>query len=719
MLLIHYKLRNATSRQSQPKRRLWLLFFFVIGLTSAFQRLCADPLIVNGQGSVALLEHMEPTPPPSALFNRSGLKDDNDSWYKIELQKSELNTSAMVIRFRQVPFQQLDFFAPTSSGYQLYKLGTGSSQNHHIVKLNLSSEQSSIFYIRYHSLNPNRLAPELWPEDVLLAKTDSYNLVLSSLQLLLLTILIGVFFQHFRHQSSASYLMIAHTMAASVLLILWQGDIFQITPWLGDPGHWVAITTMVTLVVALASYRHLTALATYAPLLDKLILGTCTLALAMVIYYFSNAGQLPPVILETALQTLAIGYGLVIIGALHCLYNGSHPARSTVIIATATLLALTLSWNYEPWPRSLPAYYELIALSFQAALLPAVHWYHLYLSEAQNMAINVINPNDRKRRIYESALREHLQNPDSSLDETEIPNRVLSTLEQVIPNIPAIVMVLSDDEWHMVGEPSRQANQLRSQLSSIQDDLLQIIADNQEIRINFKDRFGHFYWLFPIQQEQNKTILLAMAPTRVQRNSSAWQTACDITSHAQTLLQASKQSSFWQQQASLDPLTGLLNRRGLSQEAEQRINEAIQSDDTNCCLLFMDVDHFKRVNDQHGHARGDEILQQIARESRHALRHQDLLGRYGGEEFVAVLPNTEPWQALQVAERIRQRIASCKSIQNTGTITLSIGLSALSARTTTLKQLLAEADKAMYQAKQRGRDQTCISTELNDVRLPE
>ncbi|OED44896.1 hypothetical protein ACH42_06395 [Endozoicomonas sp. (ex Bugula neritina AB1)] len=703
---------------------LWLtVFFFAVCLLN-IPKATAEPLIVSGGSSIPLHEHLEITTPPDILFKTSDLSgnDENNIWYKFELQTSQFNAQNWLIQFRQVPFQQLDFFSPFESGYRLHKLGSDSLKTpptNFTVDLDLASENSKTFYIRYQSVSPNALNPHLWPDTTFQQIQSNQNLILSSVQLLLLAILIFVFAQYFSQQTRTSYLIISHTLVASTLLLFWQGDVFRTFSWLGDPGHWVAATTIITLVIALNSYRQLTALSTYSPLLDKLILGSCTLAVAMMVYFFSQPESLPPVILETVFLTLAGSYSLLILGALHCLYNGIHPARSTLFAAGLTLIALSISWNHEPWPRSLPSYPELLVLSIQAIMLPAIHWYHLYLSESQSMALNVVNTNDRKRRIYESALRQHLQNPDSTLDESDIPNRVLSTLEAVTPNIPAIILIYSDNEWHMIGDPSKPAQQLRSQLSSIQDDLLQVISTNQDTKINFKDRFGHLYWIFPLREESNRMLLLAMAPTRSQRTSLAWQMACDISSHARTLLQASQQSQFWQQQACLDSLTGLLNRRAFYQEAEQKINQSYATEDNPpCCALFIDIDHFKRVNDQHGHAKGDQILKLAANTCRQVLRHQDLLGRYGGEEFIALLPNTEPWQAFHVAERIRRHIAASEGLQGDYQITLSIGLAALSHQINTLEMLVEDADKAMYLAKQRGRNQTCISPYLSDARLP-
>ena len=719
-VLTHFKLAHRRQRHAIQAMLILLLLLSGISLSSS-----ANAIVLRGDTSIALEEPLEAVAPPKALFSsQSSHNDATDHWYALNLTMSKFSTEPWLIAFRTVPFQKLDVFTPTGSAgkpsYQLHKLGTDN--NHplsHTLTLNLAPGGQQTLYLRYQAVSPNRLAPELWPVSAYQQHQSNRILVISSLQILLATLLIFVFAQHYQRQNKISYLMVGHTLAASLLLLFWQGDIFRHLPWLGDPGHWVAITTFMVLIAGITSYRQLTSMTTYAPLVDKLILGSCALALAMAVYFFQSTDTLPPVILETALQTLFVSFILVILGTIHCLYNGSHPARSVLMVALGTLIPLSLAWSSGPWPRSIPSYPELIILSLQACILPVIHGYQLYLSESESMTLNVVNPHDRKRRIYESALREHLQNPDIGLNDTDITQRILSTLEKVVPDIPAIVLVHQDNEWLMIGEPSKPAEQLKNQLSSIQEDLLQIIASNQDTKINFKDRFGHFYWLFPLSQNEKQTRLLAMAPPRAQRTASAWQTACDISSHARTLLKASQQSQFWQQQAYLDALTGLLNRTAFYQEAEKIIAHTLHHlEDESCCALFIDIDDFKKINDLNGHTKGDKILEQTARLCRQALRHQDLLGRYGGEEFVALLPETESWQALHVAERIRRQIAESESLQKESRVTLSIGLATLSRKTNTLEKLLDEADKAMYLAKQQGRNQTCISPLIHDVRLP-
>jgi len=148
-----------------------------------------------------------------------------------------------------------------------------------------------------------------------------------------------------------------------------------------------------------------------------------------------------------------------------------------------------------------------------------------------------------------------------------------------------------------------------------------------------------------------------------------------------------------------DPLTGLANRSLL----DQRIDDALIRQVRPSCLLFVDLDGFKAVNDRHGHAIGDQLLQQLARRLTALLRPQDVCARLGGDEFVVLCVDTEPHQAEAIAERLRAAVAEPFTIEGLAiTITAAIGVSA-SDVTTAIDpaHLLRQADERMYEAKRR------------------
>jgi diguanylate cyclase (GGDEF)-like protein len=158
--------------------------------------------------------------------------------------------------------------------------------------------------------------------------------------------------------------------------------------------------------------------------------------------------------------------------------------------------------------------------------------------------------------------------------------------------------------------------------------------------------------------------------------------------------------------ATTDPLTGVYNRRTFKELAEPLLSRARRTRGS-VSLLLLDLDHFKRINDTHGHLSGDEVLSGFARLARTCLRKEDLLARYGGEEFVVLLPGTSEAAAMALAERIREEVAEATlySANDTVRVTVSVGLAGESGEhVATLETLLGRADEALYVAKARGRN---------------
>jgi diguanylate cyclase (GGDEF)-like protein len=158
-----------------------------------------------------------------------------------------------------------------------------------------------------------------------------------------------------------------------------------------------------------------------------------------------------------------------------------------------------------------------------------------------------------------------------------------------------------------------------------------------------------------------------------------------------------------------DTLSGVLNRRGLFDRGEHEVNRA-QRFSTPLAAIMLDIDHFKHINDTYSHAVGDEVLRTLARVCQANLRSVDLIGRYGGEEFAILLPDTDTDAARRVAERLRQAVAETPVIIPKGMVsfTVSLGVASLVDGNTTLAVLLDQADSAMYFAKRSGRNQVAL-----------
>jgi diguanylate cyclase len=152
----------------------------------------------------------------------------------------------------------------------------------------------------------------------------------------------------------------------------------------------------------------------------------------------------------------------------------------------------------------------------------------------------------------------------------------------------------------------------------------------------------------------------------------------------------------------IDTLTGLSGRGDWEEQAEQVLRE--RAEDSHASLLLIDIDRFKRVNDDHGHGAGDAVLRAIAGQLRQALRPQDRAGRMGGDEFAVLLPDTPAAEAAHVAERIRHAVERVRLQGFTGVRpTVSIGI-AVAEPAHDLRAWLDAADSALYRAKDKGRN---------------
>lgn len=174
--------------------------------------------------------------------------------------------------------------------------------------------------------------------------------------------------------------------------------------------------------------------------------------------------------------------------------------------------------------------------------------------------------------------------------------------------------------------------------------------------------------------------------------------------------------SILEHESITDPLIGIYNRRYF----DRRLNEEIaisKRHDLPLSMLMLDIDHFKRINDNYGHQVGDLVLKQLGQEILKIVRETDIVARYGGEELAIILPHTPVNSAVDLAQRLRNAVAQfviepadeSKDLENF-TVTVSIGVSGLDERVSEGYTLIESADEALYKAKQMGRNQVIVSS---------
>jgi diguanylate cyclase (GGDEF)-like protein len=161
-------------------------------------------------------------------------------------------------------------------------------------------------------------------------------------------------------------------------------------------------------------------------------------------------------------------------------------------------------------------------------------------------------------------------------------------------------------------------------------------------------------------------------------------------------------------QASTDPLTGLLTRRSFSEIATKQLAMLAERGEP-VALILADIDHFKSFNDRYGHLRGDEVLRGVALCLKEALRQEDVICRFGGEEIVALLPGASETIALEVAQRLRAKLEEKNFAGIDGRVTASFGVAVCGdSALAELNRLVERADRAMYLAKEKGRNRVVL-----------
>src|SRR6195952_5195819 len=172
------------------------------------------------------------------------------------------------------------------------------------------------------------------------------------------------------------------------------------------------------------------------------------------------------------------------------------------------------------------------------------------------------------------------------------------------------------------------------------------------------------------------------------------------------------------QLARTDHLTGALSRGALFTQAERDLQRARRQHSFTAAFI-VDIDHFKTINDDHGHATGDAVLCHVALHGQAVLRCTDLFGRYGGDEFVAILPETDLDTAAIIADRLRLSVGEpapgfCPLPRGLPGVTVSIGVATVAAGGRTIDELIAQADQALYTAKHAGRNRTSVADAVGE-----
>lgn len=490
-----------------------------------------------------------------------------------------------------------------------------------------------------------------------------------------------------------------------------------------DPGIWAVELLYAAAMVQLVAYyvndsrkRTWQLLAANA---ISMVLGICAL-----LFLLADA-LLSPLVME-AMKTL-----LWIVSALFMLALGIDALRrkvtlirTTVAIGAAAFIMLVVR---EALSRGLVSDMPLTLYGYQimqvvlmvtiaTALIMRIAEFreqNVHLKQAHQDVAQQLH-----RETAIAALSSRLRTQLRSVSPTEIENTVMRTLiEHLLPLVEADTISLIADGYHgrslLLCEPRERQNQLWTDMRARKEELRTESGALRPQQRTHTDAAGEKYVEALIPMRLRAPAWGAMV---MQRRNGRGFTHQELSMAEQMLQAAVQQSSDalatmqLRRSAEMDALTGTFNRRTIDLWLGQVFRQSY-NDNGPVTVLFVDIDHFKAINDTYGHACGDQSLRDVARMLHARVGQDGLLGRYGGEEFVIVLPGRDAAQARELAENIRTAVQghTVKCGEHVINMTVSIGVATRLPNESTPDAAVDRADKALYAAKNGGRNQVQLA----------
>lgn len=268
-------------------------------------------------------------------------------------------------------------------------------------------------------------------------------------------------------------------------------------------------------------------------------------------------------------------------------------------------------------------------------------------------------------------------------------------------------------ERFIAAERHKQFQGMRNDLHSLLQALMQTMSETNHSSVEYQRELESS--IHRLGMDLDQTALRDIAADMITAASTANEQNSKLQEHLSAAQQETEQLraelEAQRREAMIDPLTGLFNRRAMDHHLEY-----LWEEDRELSVLVMDIDHFKRINDSYGHAVGDIVIRNVADVVRKCIRGEDIAVRYGGEEFLVLLPNTRLEGAVTVAETIRRRIEALRLVRKNDSFaldpfTISLGV-AKRQGVDDRDSLFERADKALYLAKSNGRNQVMHENHL-------
>lgn len=369
---------------------------------------------------------------------------------------------------------------------------------------------------------------------------------------------------------------------------------------------------------------------------------------------------------------------------------------------------LTVVVEPAPWVHPL----AMIAYGLAFVLLLGVA---LHLARRKRARDRLIEREQERREIAEN-LHRLTSLLAGSLEPEVVVDRLFSNLERLV-SVDCAALFMDQQDQTLVEIGSRGPSEARMAIARIPGRLKDAVSrcrssgrvepleSGELIVLGYPEAARSFGVLVPLRISGAGFGLLVLLRRGEPFKGRERDLLAAVGTQAMMALENASLFARVEELATTDSLTGLLNRRHFENEVLGELERAVRYEHATA-LLMLDIDHFKRFNDQHGHRMGDDCLKLFARLLGNELRQSDRVARYGGEEFIAYLPETTLERAQEVAERIRRAVESLALPPevSAGELTVSIGVAVFHRESDTFESLVRRADEALYRAKDKGRN---------------
>ena len=296
----------------------------------------------------------------------------------------------------------------------------------------------------------------------------------------------------------------------------------------------------------------------------------------------------------------------------------------------------------------------------------------------------------------------------SSLDARTAVRSVVEQLRLLVPFDSALVCEAENRNISLVGGSANITDdQWSTFVTNHEETILSVLHSKTPDLIEAEEESAPYLLFMPLVSRGNAVGVLALSRLESSFSGEPVRISMSMADYLALALSNARLYSRMQQRAEIDQLSGVLTRRAFLEAAEEVVDRSFHMGHHLTCLM-VDLDHFKKVNDDYGHAEGDEVLRLFGEILVDTLRSSDIIGRYGGEEFCALLTDTAVDRGVEVADRLRAAVENYSFSGIERRVTVSIGVSGAGVGShedrLTIEQLLKRADRALYDAKRSGRN---------------